>query len=140
MANKRIYRYSMPVLALFFALIATGCVSRKLTITTEPEGALVLLNDEEIGLSPVTVGFNWYGDYKVRITKPGYETINTTRLMEPPLHDAPVIDLLADLYPKKIEDHYTWHFELDPFTAPTREQLIERAFDMKARTLRVMAD
>ncbi|MEZ6082644.1 MAG: hypothetical protein R3E58_01500 [Phycisphaerae bacterium] len=31
------------------ALINTGCVRRTLTINTEPQGALIWLNDEEIG-------------------------------------------------------------------------------------------
>jgi len=44
------------------ALLLTGCVERKLTINTEPAGAMVTLNDEQIGESPVTVTFNWYGD------------------------------------------------------------------------------
>ena len=65
-------KHNLPGITLFsvFILAAlTGCVERQLTINTNPEGALVVLNDEEIGLSPVTVNFNWYGDYCVRITR-----------------------------------------------------------------------
>ena len=61
------------------AMIFSGCVERRLTIVTEPEEAIVWLNDEEIGVTPVTVNFNWYGDYSVRIEKPGYEILNTHR-------------------------------------------------------------
>ena len=62
----------IALILLFTAILfLSGCVERKLTILTEPEGALVALNDEEIGRSPVTVSFQWYGDYNVRISEAG---------------------------------------------------------------------
>jgi len=64
----------LMAVCLIASLFLGGCVERRLTINTEPQGALVILNDEEIGESPVTVNFNWYGDYWVRIRKEGYET------------------------------------------------------------------
>ncbi|MCP4263659.1 MAG: PEGA domain-containing protein, partial [Planctomycetes bacterium] len=55
---------ALLVISLSVSLLLSGCVERKLTINTEPQGALVILNDEEIGTSPVTVSFEWYGDYR----------------------------------------------------------------------------
>jgi hypothetical protein len=54
-------KFDIPVMTAIFiaALLLGGCVERELTINTKPEGALVILNDEEIGTSPVTVSFNW---------------------------------------------------------------------------------
>jgi len=45
---------SLAVVCVMVSMVLTGCVERKLTINTEPQGALVVLNDEEIGQSPVT--------------------------------------------------------------------------------------
>ncbi len=47
-------------------MLAGGCVERTVTITSEPDNALVYLNDEEIGRTPVTVSFTFYGVYDVR--------------------------------------------------------------------------
>lgn len=44
-----------------------GCVERTITITSEPSGALVHLNDEEVGRTPLTVPFTFYGVYDVRL-------------------------------------------------------------------------
>ncbi len=121
------------VLCLFFLIFLTGCVERKLTINTEPSGALVMLNDEEIGISPVTVNFQWYGDYKVRIQKEGFETIDTHRNLKAPLHDAAGLDLLATIWPERREDHYTWTFELNPYVPPSRDELIKNARDLQRR-------
>jgi hypothetical protein len=103
-----------------------GCVERRLTINTEPEGAMVILNDQEIGVSPVTVSFNWYGDYWVRLRKDGYETLDTHRKLKAPLHDYFPFDFVAGLlYPGRIVNAYEWTFALAPQEYPTREQLVE---------------
>ena len=67
------------IVVMTLGLLAGGCVERKLTVVSEPEGAIVWLNDEEVGTTPVTVNFNWYGDYNVRIEKDGYAILNTHR-------------------------------------------------------------
>ena len=60
--------FALIAVCLIASLFLGGCVERKLTINTEPQGAVVFLNDEEIGTSPVTASFEWYGDYNVRIS------------------------------------------------------------------------
>lgn len=59
------YRLLLPLLAL--ALWLTGCIERTITITSEPSGSLVHLNDEEVGRTPLTVPFTFYGVYDVRL-------------------------------------------------------------------------
>ncbi len=127
------YVFKMAVLGCC-VLVLTGCVERKLTIVTEPEQAVVWLNDEEIGVTPVTVNFNWYGDYNVRIEKPGYEILNTHRLLERPVHDKFPMDFVAEvLYPKTIKDSYTWTFELESYPQASTEELVEQARQMRDR-------
>lgn len=114
------------VLGLAVVLFA-GCVERRLTINTQPPGATVILNDQEIGASPVTVPFNWYGDYWVRISKDGYETLDTHRKLDAPLHDHPPLDFFVQvLYPGRIVDAYEWTFDLAVKEYPTRDELIEQ--------------
>ena len=110
------------------AILLAGCVERRLTIHTEPQGAMIVLNDQQIGVSPVTVPFNWYGDYWVRASKEGYETLNTHRRLKAPLHDHLPLDFFAQvLYPGRITNSYEWTFQLSPKEYPTREQLIDQA-------------
>jgi hypothetical protein len=122
----------LTVASLITAIILGGCVERNLTINTEPQGALVVLNDEEIGTSPVTVSFEWYGDYDVRISKEGYETLKTHRNLKAPRHDAFPFDIFANLLnPKRIVDEYEWTFELAPKKEISREELIQDAEELK---------
>ena len=119
------------VIGLIGAVIVGGCVERQLTINTQPQGALVVLNDEEIGESPVTVSFNWYGDYCVRISKEGYETLNTHRNLKGPWYDKFPFDFFAMLNPERTVDSYEWIFELAPKEQPSREELIRDAEELK---------
>jgi len=119
---------SLFLVAAVAVVLCCGCVERQLTINTEPQGALITLNDEQIGVSPVTVSFNWYGDYRVRAGKEGFETLETHRELKAPLHDRFPFDFFMNvLYPGRIVDEYEWTFELPPRQDLTREQLLEQA-------------
>ncbi len=114
--------------ASVMAVLLCGCVERQLTINTEPQGAMVALNDEQIGVTPVTVTFNWYGDYSVRASKEGFETLQTHRELKAPLHDRFPFDFFVGvLYPGHIVNEYQWTFDLAPRQDLTREQLLEQA-------------
>ena len=120
--------FGLLVVGLTAVIVLGGCVERRLTINTAPQGALVVLNDEEIGESPVTVSFNWYGDYNVRISKEGFATLKTHRKLKGPWYDKFPFDFFAQLVnPNRIVDSYEWTFELAPRQEISREELIEKA-------------
>ncbi len=109
-----------------------GCVERTLTITSDPPGALVHLNDEEIGRTPTTVPFTFYGVYDVRLEKEGYATLETGKETKAPLWEAPGPDLIAEMIPNnkvKLE----WHFVLEKAGEISPEGLIDRAKQMRAK-------
>lgn len=123
---------AMPAVSILALIVLAGCVERELRINTKPQGALVALNDEEIGESPVTVNFNWYGDYCVRISKEGYETLNTHRDLKGPWYDHFPFDFFAQIVnPNRIVDSYEWTFELSPKKQISRDELIQNALELK---------
>ena len=123
---------AVPAVSLLMLTILAGCVERELKINTTPQGALVALNDEEIGESPVSVNFNWYGDYCVRISKEGYETLNTHRDLKGPWYDHFPFDFFAQIVnPNRIVDSYEWTFELSPRRQIIRDELIQNAQELK---------
>jgi len=120
--------FALMTFGLSVGLLLSGCVERKLTINTKPQGALVILNDEEIGTSPVTVSFEWYGDYWVRISKEGYESLNTHRPLKGPWYDKFPFDFFVQIIiPDRIVDSYEWTFQLKPKKQISREELIQAA-------------
>ena len=123
--------FVLTIVGLIAAIIAGGCVERKLTINTEPQEAMVVLNDEEIGNSPVTVSFEWYGDYNVRVSKEGFETLKTHRKLKAPWYDGFPFDFLTLLNPERTVDEYEWTFELEPKKEINRKELIHNAEELK---------
>ena len=126
--------------ALLFAtglLLATGCIERTVSINTEPEGATVILNDQEVGQSPVRVPFTWYGDYDIIIRKSGYQTLQTSQRLETPWYELPGIDLFTECFMLFTvhDDRVLETFVLDPAQPATREALLEAAAEMKGRAL-----
>lgn len=116
-------------------LVIAGCVERKLTINTEPQGGVVYLNDEEIGTAPVTVAFEWYGDYAVRVEKNGYETLDTHKKLDAPLLDHFPFDFFAEsLWPGKIVNSYEWTFDLKEYQQPERQTLLDASENLRKET------
>jgi hypothetical protein len=119
------------VVLILLALLASGCVRRTITITSEPSGALVWLNDREIGRTPVDVDFTYYGEYDVRLVKDGYEPLVTSGKAMPPVWDNVPLDLGAELWPGEINSRIAWHYQLEPASSDPAA-LLERAETMRS--------
>jgi len=106
---------AVPVTAsVTAALAAGGCVERTLQIQSEPPGALVHLNGEEAGRTPMRKNFVWYGTYDVQLRKEGYVTESADTKVWAPWWQIPPIDFLAELVPVPLEDRHTVEYRLTP--------------------------
>ncbi len=122
----------VPFIFIFTLCFLTGCVERYITVSTEPQGAIVWLNDEEVGSTPLTVPFTWYGDYDVVIRKDGYKTIKQPKKAEAPIYQWVGLDLIAEcLLPFNFVDEHRWDFELTSITEVDSNAFIERAKQLK---------
>ncbi|MGA1393137.1 MAG: PEGA domain-containing protein, partial [Phycisphaerales bacterium] len=83
----RARHFSSLVSAIVILAMGGGCVRRTVEITSEPSGALVLLNDREIGRTPVTAEILYYGTYDVQIRLDGHEPINGAAEAKAPAWD-----------------------------------------------------
>jgi hypothetical protein len=115
-------------------LLSLGCIERTVTIKTEPEGATVILNDQEVGKSPVKVPFTWYGDYDIIVRQEGYQTLRTHQKISTPWYEFPGIDLFTECFmPFTVhDDRELATFVLEPAQSPSKQALLEAAAQMKA--------
>ncbi len=104
------------VVATALAASLIGCARRQMTITSEPSGALVYLNDEEIGRTPLRRDFVWYGNYDVQVRHDGYHALDTHRQLTAPWWQWPPFDLFAEFMPFRPTDQQAMHFTLTPIT------------------------
>ncbi|MCE9591760.1 MAG: PEGA domain-containing protein [Planctomycetes bacterium] len=109
----------------------TGCgTTRTITVTSEPSNALVYLNDEEVGRTPVTVPFTFYGVYDLRLEAEGCKPLWTKHEAKAPLWEYPGPDLFGEALGGKSE--LKWHFHLDPLPVAEEPALVDRARQMRA--------
>ncbi len=125
-------RTGCAAVLIALGLVAGGCVRRTVTITTEPPGALLWLNDREVGRTPVEVDFEHYGTYDVRLERPGYEPMMTSGRADAPWWDTVGLDFLAELTPGTLTSHVEWHYVMEPLDED-REALIDRATELRAK-------
>ena len=119
-------RYTLLLVLLAgLCLNAAGCVKRTMRITSDPSGALVWVNDREVGRTPVDVQFVHYGTYDVRLVKEGWEPLLTFGEASPPLWDNVPLDLAAELLPFELKSTVHWHYVLEP-KDDDRAALIDR--------------
>lgn len=124
-------------LALCVAALAPllgGCAQRSISITSTPPGALVYLNDQEVGRTPLDVDFRFYGTYDVRLVLPGHEPLLTSREAAAPWYEYPGPDLLAAAFPVRTE--LAWHFELQPVAEAGDKEAAQAAAVQRGRDLR----
>lgn len=132
----RALRRVVIAVALAALVLPTGCVRRRLNVRSNPPGALVFVDNQQIGTTPCSVDFTYYGTREIRLVKPGYETLTVNQPIPTPWYQIPPIDFVSDnLLLNKIEDHRTVAFNLEPQIIVPTEQLIERGNQLRQETL-----
>ena len=129
-------RGALWVVLLTAAVLLCGCVKRKISISSTPSGALVYLNDQEVGRTPVDVNFVFYGTYDVRLVKQGYQPLWTTGNAAMPWWEFPGPDLIAEILPGDKLVQINWHYDLEETTEMHEDpdKLLDNAEQMRLWT------
>lgn len=120
-------------LALILSVGSTGCVRRRLTVRSDPPGALVYVDDQEIGVTPVSTSFIHYGTRKIQLVQDGHETVTQLHTIKRPWYQYPIIDFFSEnVYPREIRDEREIQFQMTPQRLTNIPRLVERAEDMRS--------
>lgn len=129
-------RSAIIVLIGLLLLPASGCVRRRLNVRSNPPGALVYVDNQQIGTTPCSVDFTYYGTREIRLIKPGYETLTVNQPIPMPWYQIPPLDFVSEnLTPTKIRDNRTVTFDMAPQIIVPTEQLLDRANQLRGETL-----
>ena len=123
------------LLLVALALIGglAGCVERRYTIRTDPPGALAIVNDQELGVTPVSASFQYYGDRKVTLIKDGFETRTVIQPIKSPWWDNYFTEFFTEnLIPINFRDERDYTFALSPTKIPEQNDLLQRANGLRA--------
>jgi hypothetical protein len=125
--NNRIRKLAPVMIALGVIVIVPGCVHRRATIRTDPPGALISVGEREIGYSPASFDFTWYGTEEVTIRRDGYEMESHYIKLRRPWWQVPPLDFVTDnLLPGRVHDRQEFNFPLRPRVVVPGTELLER--------------
>jgi len=130
-------RLPIAVLLLLICALNTGCVRRRLTVRTNPPGAVVYVDDQEIGTTPCSASYVYYGTRKITVMKDGYRTETSYQRFFPPWYQIPPLDFVSEnLIPREFRDDRIIDVQLAPEEIVPQQQLIDRAQSLRdgART------
>jgi hypothetical protein len=120
------------LLGLMLCACQTGCVQRRMTVRTNPPGALLYVDDYEVGITPCSTNFTYYGTRKIRLVKDGYETLTVMQPIPAPWYEYPPIDFVTENFvPGQIRDQRVLDFQLRPQAIVPTEQLVARAEELR---------
>ena len=103
-----------------------------MTVRSNPPGALLYVDDYEVGVTPVSTNFTYYGTRKMRLVKDGYETLTVMQSIPPPWYEYVPLDFVAENFvPGQIRDQRCLDFQLKPQLVVPTEQLLSRAEELR---------
>src|ERR1700693_6201901 len=78
-------------------VLSIGAVERRMVIPTEPYGAIVY-NEKDLPLSasPADMPFTYYGKYRFKIVKDGYETLVAEEKVDAPWYEWIGLDFISE--------------------------------------------
>jgi PEGA domain len=128
-AKVYVNRRTHVLLLLSFSVGALfGCVERRYTIRTEPPGATVVVNGEEIGPSPASKSFTYYGDRKITLILDGYQTKVLNQSINAPWWDNYITEFFAEnAISLSLRDEREYSYQLESAQLPPQRELHNRA-------------
>ncbi len=124
------------LLAILAAALCSGCVERRIYVTSDPPGADVYIDGEMVGQTrpknhpdgPLYANFTYYGKREYTLRKPGFATASGTVNLEAPWYEYPPVDFFSEvLAPWPIIDRHYVEVKLQRATAADVDDLYRAA-------------
>jgi hypothetical protein len=110
----------------------SGCVERRYTIRSDPPGATVIVNGEEIGPTPASKSFQYYGNREITLMLDGYQTRTVIQPINAPWWDNYATEFFSEnIVPLSLRDDREYKFQLLPAVSPPQGELRNRAESLR---------
>ena len=111
----KIFRLIGLIIFLTALIFSAGCVKRMVTINSEPSGAKVFFDQKDIGVTPCTTDFAFYGSHAIKLVKEGYKDFYASARLKAPVYQYIPLDFISDvLLPVTLKDTHELTYQLTP--------------------------
>ncbi|MEX0717101.1 MAG: PEGA domain-containing protein [Planctomycetaceae bacterium] len=128
------WRSSLLLAAGLAGCALAGCQSmhRRMTVHSDPPGAMVLVDGEEQGHTPMSMDFIYYATREITLVKDGYETLTVFQKVPTPWYQYFPLDFATDNFlPFKVTNRHEFTYKLQPQVAPSTEHLYDMGQSMR---------
>lgn len=113
----------------------SGCVSRRLTIRSDPPGALVEVDGRRIGYTPASLDFTYYATREITLSKVGFEKLTVQQPVPAPWYQIPPLDFISDNFlPVQVTNRHDFTYRLTPQRLVGEEELLDRANGVRTQS------
>ncbi|HTI51454.1 MAG TPA: PEGA domain-containing protein [Planctomycetaceae bacterium] len=132
-----IRRWLLPATVAVLATVSSGCMHRRLTVRSEPPGAAVVVDGEEIGFTPVSMDYTYYGTREITLIKDGYRTVTLPYKLKTPWYQYFPLEFVTDnLAFTHIRDKREVVYTLEPEVLVPTGEVLDRANNLRSNALR----
>jgi len=120
------------ILTLCLCTLGTsaGCLRKRMTIQSNPPGATVYVDGHQLGKTPVSTDFTYYGTRNIRLEMDNYQTLNVKQKVKPAWYEIPPLDFFTETFSAgEIKDQHVYNYDLQQRAISSDEQIMERAKD-----------
>jgi hypothetical protein len=121
----------LRICSLLGLALALGCVERRMTVVSDPPGAVVSVNGKPVGAAPVDVPSNlflYYGDYDLMLVRDGFEPLLVKQPVPAPWYEYFPLDFVSEnLIPWHIKDTRVFSYQLSPAIKVPPDEVLDRA-------------
>lgn len=106
-----------------------------MTVRTNPAGARGYIDDRQIGVTPFSTEFTYYGTRKIHLEQDGMESVTVERTFHPPWYQWPGVDFFAEnLWPWELRDEREVVVQMAPLAPVQPEALMARAEQLRGES------
>lgn len=110
----------------------TGCLRRRMTVRSNPPGAQVFIDNQEVGITPCSAAFTYYGTRQITLIKDGYRTETLYHKVSAPWYEYPPLDFFVEnTVPYEVRDERLVDVQLVPQEVVPEGPLRQRAEDLR---------
>ena len=129
-------RIQILIAILPLCLLQTGCVHRRVTVNSYPQGALVKVDGRDIGYTPASFDYTWYGTREVQLLLDGYETHTEMVRINAPWYQKFPLDFVSDNFlGRHVSDHREFSFQMQPKRTDMSGDVMKRAGSLRSEAL-----
>jgi PEGA domain len=130
---------SWPLVGWVLALtlvtgMMSGCVDRRFVIESDPQNAIVTLNNKVIGATPADVQFTYYGTYRIVFDHDGFQRLVVDECVSMPWYEYfPLEFIVENVLPFTIRDIHYIRKPLEPMILISPDQTFKRAQELREK-------